>query len=139
MAGGATEEERLTFIDREKDSESQLGNFGVRKYDYELGRFISTDVLWENDRSFNPYHYSHNNPINLKDETGLDDGNSFMNRPPKGSSQPLLPVKPKGYYNEYVHPTPGVKGPGLQRIVTGRNGEIYYTPNHYETFIKIGG
>nr|EKW6799036.1 hypothetical protein [Pseudomonas aeruginosa] len=31
-----------------------------------------------------------------------------------------LPVKPAGYYTEYVHPTPGVTGPGAQRIVVGK-------------------
>jgi filamentous hemagglutinin len=34
-------------------------------------------------------------------------------------------------------PTPGVSGPGPQRIVTGKNGEMYYTPDHYDTFIPI--
>ena len=37
------------------------------------------------------------------------------------------PVKPYEYYTEYVHPTPGIKGPGPQRIVTGKSGEMYYT------------
>ncbi|MBQ3636617.1 MAG: hypothetical protein II951_13530 [Bacteroidales bacterium] len=27
--------------------------------------------------------------------------------------------------------------PGLQRIVVGAKGEIYYTPDHYQTFIRI--
>ena len=48
LAGGATEEERLAYIGKEKDKESDLGDHGVRKYDYETGRFTSTDVLWEN-------------------------------------------------------------------------------------------
>ncbi|WP_414704828.1 ribonuclease domain-containing protein [Pseudomonas coleopterorum] len=30
-----------------------------------------------------------------------------------------LPQKPAGYYAEYVHPTPGIAGPGPQRIVVG--------------------
>ena len=41
------------------------------------------------------------------------------------------------YYKEYVHPTPGVNGPGPQRIIKGGNGEIYFTPDHYHFFIKI--
>lgn len=39
--------------------------------------------------------------------------------------------------NEYVHPTPGVDGPGPQRIVVGKCGEMYYTADHYEAFISI--
>jgi len=45
--------------------------------------------------------------------------------------------EPAGYYTEYVHPTPGISGPGPQRIVVGKQGETYYTNDHYKTFIKI--
>ena len=62
-----------------------------------------------------------------------NDGSIFKNK------EGLLPMKEKGYYKEFVVPTPGVKGAGLQRIVTGSKGEIYYTPDHYGTLIKIGG
>lgn len=46
-------------------------------------------------------------------------------------------MKEEGYYHEYVHPTEGVRGPGAHRIITGKEGEIYYTPDHYKTFFKI--
>jgi len=50
----------------------------------------------------------------------------------------LLPRQASpGYYQEYVHPTPGVSGAGPQRIVGGRGGELYYTPDHYKTFIPL--
>ena len=49
----------------------------------------------------------------------------------------LPPSKNPNYYREYVHPTPGVKGPGPQRIITGSRGEWYYTPDHYKTFIRF--
>src|SRR5690606_22395018 len=42
-----------------------------------------------------------------------NDGSIFQNR--AGD----LPQKPAGCYTEYVHPTPGVSGPGPQRIVVG--------------------
>lgn len=54
-----------------------------------------------------------------------------------GNREKQLPNQPKGYYKEYVVPSPGIQGPGPQRIVVGRNGEKYYTDNHYETFIRI--
>ena len=41
------------------------------------------------------------------------------------------------YYREYVHPTPGISEPGPQRIIVGQGGELYYTPDHYDTFIPI--
>ncbi|MCY3821369.1 MAG: hypothetical protein OXH52_18780 [Gammaproteobacteria bacterium] len=49
----------------------------------------------------------------------------------------LLPTRPPGYYQEFVHPTPGISGAGPQRIVRGDAGELYYTPDHYESFIPL--
>ena len=49
----------------------------------------------------------------------------------------LLPERPRGYYQEFVHRTPGVEGPGAQRIVRDREGELYYTPDHYESFVPL--
>ncbi|MEN5182178.1 ribonuclease domain-containing protein, partial [Comamonas testosteroni] len=71
--------------------------------------------------------------------TGLsrNDGTVFRNLPDRTSGQILLPVKPPGYYTEYVVPTPGINGPGPQRIVTGQGGEMFYTPDHYGTFIPV--
>lgn len=60
-----------------------------------------------------------------------NDGVVFENR------ERRLPAKPSGYYHEYVLPTRGNDGPGPQRIVTGRDGETYYTPDHYRTFRRI--
>ncbi|MGQ7860033.1 ribonuclease domain-containing protein [Pseudomonas sp. 32A] len=60
-----------------------------------------------------------------------NDGSIFQNRASD------LPQKPAGYYTEYVHPTPGIAGPGPQRIVVGKGGEMYYTADHYKTFIPI--
>ena len=66
-----------------------------------------------------------------------NDGSVFKNRPLPGEKVPELPVKPEGYYREFVHPTAGVGGPGAQRVVIGRGGEIYYTPDHYKTFVEV--
>ncbi len=60
-----------------------------------------------------------------------NDGAIFRNR------EGRLPERPQGYYKEYVHPTRGSSGPGTQRIIQGANGEVYYTPDHYKTFIQI--
>lgn len=59
------------------------------------------------------------------------DGTIFQNR------EGRLPRKSAGYYREYVHPTPRLPGPGPQRIVTGAEGEVYYTADHYQTFRKL--
>ncbi|HEX4415098.1 MAG TPA: ribonuclease domain-containing protein [Lacipirellulaceae bacterium] len=59
------------------------------------------------------------------------DGIVFENR------ERRLPQKPSGYYHEFVHPTPGDDGPGGQRVVLGREDEVYYTPDHYHTFRRV--
>ncbi|MFN8482986.1 MAG: RHS repeat-associated core domain-containing protein [Anaerolineae bacterium] len=48
-----------------------------------------------------------------------------------------LPAQRSGYYTEYVVPTPGYTGVGPQRLVVGQGGEAYYTPDHYQTFIRV--
>jgi RHS repeat-associated protein len=60
-----------------------------------------------------------------------NDATVFQNR------EGLLAQRSSGYYTEYVHPTSNISGPGAQRIITGQGGEIYYTPDHYQTFIRL--
>jgi guanyl-specific ribonuclease Sa len=59
------------------------------------------------------------------------DGTIFNNE------EACLPRKGDAYYTEWVHPTPGASNAGDQRIVTGQGGEIYYSPDHYVTFLRI--
>ncbi len=70
----------------------------------------------------------------------IDTGGSFPHRNDGstfGNREGILPQQPNGYYTEFVHPTPGVSGPGAQRIVQGQGGERYYTPDHYKTFMPL--
>ena len=60
-----------------------------------------------------------------------NDGSVFGNR------EGRLPRQPRGYYREYVHPTPGHRGPGARRVVIGQGGEVYYTHDHYESFVQV--
>lgn len=60
-----------------------------------------------------------------------NDGATFHNR------ERRLPQKRRGYYREYVHPTPGLRDAGPQRIVRGRGGDWWYTPDHYKRFIAL--
>jgi ribonuclease T1 len=59
------------------------------------------------------------------------DGAAFGNR------EGLLPRRERGYYREYTVPTPGARDRGARRIVAGRDGEYYYTPDHYRSFWRI--
>lgn len=60
-----------------------------------------------------------------------NDGATFGNR------EGLLPQQPHGYYHEYVVRTPGISHAGPQRIILGDGGEAYYTPDHYDSFVRL--
>jgi ribonuclease T1 len=59
------------------------------------------------------------------------DGIVFENR------ERILPRKGSGYYHEYTVITPGSNDRGARRIITGQDGEMYYTDDHYESFREI--
>jgi ribonuclease T1 len=48
-----------------------------------------------------------------------------------------LPAKPRGYYHEYTVVTPGSDDRGARRIITGKNGEWFYTADHYASFVRV--
>lgn len=48
-----------------------------------------------------------------------------------------LPIEPSGYYHEYTVLTPGSADRGTRRIITGGDGRLYYTGNHYASFSQI--
>lgn len=54
-----------------------------------------------------------------------------------GNRERLLPVEPRGYYREYTVPTPGSRDRGARRIVHGESGEMFYTEDHYRSFLQI--
>jgi ribonuclease T1 len=54
-----------------------------------------------------------------------------------GNREGLLMAKPRGYYHEYTVPTPGTRDRDARRIIAGKNGEYYYTDDHYRSFRRI--
>ena len=59
------------------------------------------------------------------------DGSTFSNR------EALLPAQPRGYYREYTVPTPGSRDRGARRVVQGKDGDTWYSSDHYRTFVRI--
>ncbi len=59
------------------------------------------------------------------------DGTTFQNR------EGHLPQQPNDYYREYTVETPGSPDRGARRLVIGEGGEIYYTRDHYDSFVQI--
>jgi RHS repeat-associated protein len=58
--------------------------------------------------------------------TGKNEG-GFKNR------EGLLPQQPDGSYTKYNVNTPG----NAARIIVGPDGSLYFTPDHYQTFIRL--
>ncbi len=58
-----------------------------------------------------------------------------------GNYEKILPKQRRGYYHEYTVTTPGVRGRGARRLITGgdpiASDEIYYTDDHYQHFRKV--
>ncbi|MFN2643810.1 MAG: ribonuclease domain-containing protein [Burkholderiales bacterium] len=59
------------------------------------------------------------------------DGAVFSNR------ERQLPARERGYYREYTVETPGARDRGPRRIVVGRDGDYYYSDDHYRSFRRI--
>lgn len=61
-----------------------------------------------------------------------NDGGFFRNR------ERLLPQKSdREFYREFVQPKFSPKFPGPQRVVIGKDGSVWYTGDHYESFVKV--
>jgi ribonuclease T1 len=61
------------------------------------------------------------------------DGVTFANR------EHRLPSRPFGFYREYTVPTPGARDRGARRIVAADDGALFYSPDHYRTFLRVEG
>ena len=54
-----------------------------------------------------------------------------------GNYERRLPQRNRGYYREFTVSMPGAKNRGARRIIEGRDGEYYYTDDHYRSFWRI--
>lgn len=59
------------------------------------------------------------------------DDRTFQNR------EGILPQQKRGYYREYTVETPGSDDRGARRIISGREGDRYWTDDHYDSFRQI--
>ncbi len=53
------------------------------------------------------------------------------------NSEGKLPAKPQGYYTETDVWPKGPNGRGPERLVFGKQGEVYLSPDHYQTFLRV--
>jgi ribonuclease T1 len=54
-----------------------------------------------------------------------------------GNREHRLPAERSGYYHEYTVPTPGNRDRGARRLITGSDHELYYTGDHYDSFVVV--
>jgi guanyl-specific ribonuclease Sa len=60
-----------------------------------------------------------------------EDGTVYQNR------EGILPACAANYYHLYTVPTPGTSDRGNRRLITGGDGEYYYTPDRYASFVEV--
>jgi ribonuclease T1 len=53
------------------------------------------------------------------------------------NAEHLLPAHTRGYYHEYTVPTPGSRDRGTRRLIAGQSHEVYYTGDHYVSFVVV--
>ena len=89
-SGSCGDPSPMHFTGKERDSESNLDNFGARYDSSSTGSFMSPDPLGghlENPQSLNKYAYVLNNPLRLTDPTGLDSYLQCQNSDHSGCGQ----------------------------------------------------
>jgi len=86
------EEARTGYIGRETDNESDLGFNGVRLYDQQYGRFLSTDAMWAIYVSYQPYQYSLNTPL-----IAMDDGGKWVRATNSGAQEAIRQSVPERF------------------------------------------
>ncbi|WCM41744.1 DUF4347 domain-containing protein [Flavobacterium sp. CBA20B-1] len=107
---GVGYDNKFKFNGKELDDATQMYYYGARYYDPRISIFVSVDPLAEDFVGWTPYHYVHNNPINLIDPTGMSavygeggpknrDGYSFVNYKP-GSDIGTMAVIPSNYNSD---------------------------------------
>lgn len=61
------------------------------------------------------------------------DGTTFLNLRDRRAGRRPLPDRPRGYYVEFVVPPGnGYRWPGPERLIVGREGDAWFSPDHYD-------
>ncbi|MGH3696533.1 MAG: ribonuclease domain-containing protein [Pseudonocardiaceae bacterium] len=54
-----------------------------------------------------------------------------------GNWEGRLPPQRPGFYREYTVPSPAEQDRGPRRLITGGTAQLYYTGDHYVTFVAV--
>jgi ribonuclease T1 len=97
---------------------SQLSN--IKKKAMQYLNFLPTEVRDTLLKIKSGFNFTHKR-----------DGSIYKN------TESLLPQREMGNYREYTVPTPKIENRGSRRLVISKDGEIYYTDDHYQTFQQV--
>jgi RHS repeat-associated protein len=117
------EHSKHKFIGKQTDEESLLADHGVRKYDYDLGRFTCPDPLWEKYYSWTPYQYAGCNPVSMYDGNG-EEVSVYSEQIPLNTL-----IKGSGYINGTIAYLSG----------EARHSFVVVTTEKESTLIELGG
>jgi len=97
------------FNGKELDPQTGYYYYGARYYDPTMSIFLSVDPLAEDFPGWTPYHYVHNNPINMVDPTGMSanpvygkDGD-FLGTDDKGLQGKAIVIDKKNFEQGMAH------------------------------------
>jgi ribonuclease T1 len=122
-----------------------LGSFAVARWAAESGTPAGTAVVTaDTPRSGLPAVGLADLPVQARETLRLVDRGGPFRYAKDGTTfnnfEGLLPERPRGYYREYTVPTnlqAGEGDRGARRLVVGRDGDVYYTDDHYRSFRQV--
>ena len=133
---------RYTFNGKESDPETGTQDYGMRIYNPNLGRFLSTDPLTKDYPWYTPYQFAGNKPIKFIDLDGAEENkpdNSNNDNQPKQKSLTDKEVQDiknwaSSLNNNQLTPAPipvTDKNKGnISDVSFGETGNIYPTKNN---------
>ncbi len=137
------------FSGKELDEETGLYYYGARYYNPRISIFYGCDPLMEDYPSWTPYHYCHNNPVNLVDPTGMeanpiyDENGEFLGTDDKGLQGEAIIMNKTDFKQGMSHDEAMEKGNTLDdmefedALDFANNGNVENFLNHFNNLNTI--
>jgi RHS repeat-associated protein len=119
------QENKYLFQGKERDWDTGLDYVEARYFDPAIGMFRQVDPLWEKMLDINPYHYTHNDPMNRIDPDGTRDLKDYETKKVINALKEAdlkyirLSIKNKLYYNKH-----GFSNPEIEKQISNLNIDV---------------
>jgi len=117
------------------DKETGMYYYGARYYDPRISIFVSVDPLAEKYPNYTPYHYVHQNPVNMIDPTGME-GESIGVREVGGGKYEVVSGKADGDKGIYIVDSNGDYNKNSERIAETKYPHIGWKYNKCINAVK---